>query len=56
MISQPKEEHRLVLFENRILREICAEERKEIRIERIPQRRRTKWAEHLVQIEELRNP
>jgi hypothetical protein len=40
--SEPKEEHSLVLFEIRVLREIYAEKGKEIRIEKMP-RRRIKW-------------
>jgi hypothetical protein len=47
--------HSTLTAENRVLREIFAEKRKEIRIEKIPYRR-MKWAELLVQIEELRNP
>jgi hypothetical protein len=36
VFSELKEEHSLVLFENRVAREIFAEKRKEIRIEKIP--------------------
>jgi hypothetical protein len=53
--SEPKEENSLVLFENRVLREIFVEKRKEIRIEKIS-RRRKKWAQHLVKTKETRNP
>jgi hypothetical protein len=54
--SEPKEEHSLMLFEIRVLREILvyAEKGKDIRIEKMP-RRRIKWGQLSVKTEETSN-